>query len=484
MQQKSIAKNIFYKLTLNFFNLVLPIIVGPYVYRQLGDSSIGMVSYSESIFNYFFIFAVFGVHQYGLREISRIKDNKEKVSQLFTSLFTVSTIASITAAIIFYAVAYFGFGDDKIFPILLIFGLWLIINMFYVDWVNEALENFDFITIKTVIVRLTYVGLLFLMVHNSNDYKEFAFLLMLSAFLNNIISFFYIKSKIKFNFKAVTIREHLRPLLIVVIFSNANVLYTQLDRVMLGKFINTAAVSYYVMAQQIMGIINSLILSVIQVTIPRLSYLSGNDDDESYLTLLNTISKVYFAALFPAAMGMFIISDIGVVIYGGKEFAAAGTVLAAFSFYMISVGIEMIFANQIIYVKKRENTLVKLIFLCGVINFGFNILLLKLDYLTPTTAIFTTALSNYFLLILEYIFIRKHLKVKYNPFEFSKLKYFLYSLIFIPISYGIRLFISDTILLFFTLVIVNIGVYAVILFITKDEVLHMFLDKLLRRKKR
>ncbi|MFK9090242.1 oligosaccharide flippase family protein [Bacillus salipaludis] len=480
--QKSIAKNIFYKVTLNFFNLVLPVIVGPYVYRTLGATSVGMVSYSESMFNYFFIFAVFGVHQYGLREVSRVKDDKEKVSQLFTSLFSVTFVMSIATSLIFFVFAYVGFGDKQIFPVLLIFGISLFINMFYVDWVNEAFENYDFITIKTIIVRLVYVSLLFTLVHNSHDYKQFAFLLMLSTFLNNIFSFFYIKRKVKFNFKKISIREHIRPLFLVVIFSNANILYTQLDRVMLGKYINTAAVSYYVMAQQIMGIINSLILSVIQVTIPRLSYLSGNDDEHSYITLLNTISKVYFAALFPASIGMLIISDIGVVIYGGKEFAAAGPVLAVFSFYMVSVGIESILANQIIYVKRRENTLVKLIFICGFINFGFNFILLKLGIFSSASAIFTTAISNYLLLTLEYIFIRKYIKVKYKLFELSKLKYLFYSLLFIPISYGIRLFITNTIYLFFTLIIVNAVVYATILFITKDEVLEMFLIKLKLKK--
>jgi O-antigen/teichoic acid export membrane protein len=482
--QKSISKNIFYKLTLNFFNLVLPVIVGPYVYRTLGDKSIGMVSYSESIYNYFFIFAVFGVHQYGLRELSRVRDNKEKVSQLFTSLFMVTFIASLTAAVVFFTFAYLGFGDDKLLPVLFIFGMSLIVNIFYVDWVNEALENYDFITIKTILVRITYVILLFLLVHNSNDYKQFAFLLMLSTFLNNFISFFYIKSKIKFNFKKISIREHIRPLILVVIFSNANILYTQLDRVMLGRFINTAAVSYYVMAQQIMGIINSLILSVIQVTVPRLSYLSGNDDDESYITLLNTISKVYFAALFPASIGMLVISDIGVVIYGGSQFAAAGSALAVFSIYMISLGIESIFSNQIIYVKKRENTLVKFIFLAGFVNLGLNVLLLNLKLFTPATAIFTTALANYLLLTMEYVFIRRYLKVDFKIFQFSKLKYLLYALLFIPISYGIRLWVTDTIPLFIMLILINAGFYVAILVITKDEVLQMFLNIIKARRKK
>ncbi|MEH7332806.1 oligosaccharide flippase family protein, partial [Neobacillus drentensis] len=95
MQKSSIIKNVIYKILLNLFNIIIPILVGPYVYRTLGPNSIGMVQRSETIFNYFFIFAVFGVYQYGLREMSRIKDDQTKVNQFFTSMLTISMGTSV-----------------------------------------------------------------------------------------------------------------------------------------------------------------------------------------------------------------------------------------------------------------------------------------------------------------------------------------------------------------------------------------------------
>lgn len=468
--QKSLAKNIFYKVILNVFNLILPIIVGSYAYRTLGDTSIGKVQFSESIYYFFFIFAVFGIYQYGLREMSRIREDKEKVSQFFTSMLSISIITSIVSFIGLLVFAYFGYNDNDIYPILILYGTNLIFNIFYVEWVNEANEDYDFITIKTVIIRLIYVVFLFLLIKGSDDYFQYALLLILSTFLNNIVSFIYVKRRIKLNFKSITIKEHLKPLIIVVIFSNANILFTQLDRFMLGETISTAAVSYYVLAQNMMGIINSLIISIIQVTIPRLSYFSGNDDDESYIALLKKISRVYFAFLFPASIGMLVVSDVTVIIYGGRTFEPAGIVLAVFAIYMISLGTESILSNQIIYVKKKENILVRLIFICGILNVGFNFLLLYLDIFSPATAIFTTAIANYLLVLLEYYYIRKHLKVKYTLFSFGNLKYLLYSLIFIPITYVIRLLDLHTFVLFVVLIIVNIAAYALILFFTKDEV--------------
>ncbi|MEH7332805.1 oligosaccharide flippase family protein, partial [Neobacillus drentensis] len=373
---------------------------------------------------------------------------------------------------------YIGYGDKVIFPVLMIYAVNLIGNIFYVEWVNEAREKYNFITIKTIVIKVIYLALLFTLVKSSHDYKQYAFLLILTTFLNNIVSFIYIKRKIHLDFSNITIKKHIKPLLLVVAFSNANILYVQLDRFMLGEYISNKSVSFYVMAQQIMGIINTLMLSIIQVTIPRLSYLSGNEDEGSYLKLLNNISKVYFAFLFPAAIGLFVTADAGILLYGGHKYISAQTTLKVFALYMISLGIDSILSNQVIYVKKKENVLVKFVFISGILNLIFKIVLLQMNHFNPTTAILTTAISNFLLVTMEYVFIRKYLKIDYSLFTFSKTKYFLYSLIFIPIHYLVRMFISHYIPLFLVTVFVCVMVYAAILFFTKDEVFSLFLNKI------
>ena len=476
--KKSLFKNIIYKVLLNIFNLVLPLLVGPYVNRALGPESLGRVQGTESIYTYFLIFASFGVYQYGLREMSRIKDDKQKVSRLFTSLFTISAVTGIFTLLIYLGFSYFKYQDTIIYPILLIFGFNLIVNIFFVEWVNEAMENYDFITYKTIIVRSIYVVLIFIFINSADDYNQYAILLVLVAFLNNIISFVYIKRKVKFDFSHIQIKQHLKPMFLVVIFSSANVLYTLLDRYMLFEYVNSKAVSFYVIPQQIMGIINMLMLSVIQVSIPRLTYLLSSNDEDSYYILLNNISKVYFSIVFPAAVGLYLLSDISVLIYGGKDFMEAAPVLGVFAFYMVALGFESILTNQIIYVKKKENILVRLIFICGFLNLALNILLIKLDIFTPTNAIITTVMAHTTLVLLEYGYVRRYLKVNYRMFELSKIKYLLYALLFIPITYGIRQIVDGPIPLFISIVVVNAVFYAVILFVTKDLVVQMLLGKI------
>jgi len=179
-----------------------------------------------------------------------------------------------------------------------------------------------------------------------------------------------------------------------------------------------------------------------------------------------------------------LIAHGAVIIYGGRQFAGAGDTLMVFAFYMISVGIESILSNQIIYVKKKESILVRFLFICGFINLVLNFALVFFRVLTPTTAIITTTIANCALIVLEYIYIKKKLKVNYTLFDMQKLKYLFYSLTFLPIAFLVNTIISGQILQVIVTMLACGLAYALILFIAKDEILFMLLDKIKARFKR
>lgn len=474
---KSILRNAIYKALLNIFNIVIPLIIGPYANRVLGPTLVGRVNGVDAIYGYFLIFAAFGIYNYGLREISRIRDDKEKVSKLFTNLFIIGLITNIIASTVYFSFIFIN-KDATAFPVFFIYGLSLISNIFYVEWATEAVESYDFITIKSIIVRIIYIILLFTLVRTSNNLIEYVALLSVSLFLNNIISFIYISKKLKFNFTEIRIRKHIKFLIIAVLMSNANVLYTQLDRIMLRSFLGDKAVGFYGVAQNVMSMVNALMLSVIMVTIPRLSNVLANEDDEAYEKLLSRICKAYFTILFPAAIGMFILSKEIIYFYGGKEYLASINVLRIFSIYMIAAGIESIFTNQIIYVKRKEKILGVIIFIFGLLNLISKFILIKFNIFTPVTAIATTLFCNTCFITTEYIYIKKKLKVNINIFAIDKMKYLFISLVFIPITMAIRLAVPNMLMVAFLAVVVNSLVYFIILYILKDDLVFFVLRKL------
>ncbi|WP_447411332.1 oligosaccharide flippase family protein [Clostridium perfringens] len=480
--KKSVFKNAIFKFLLNIFNLVVPIIVGPYVLRKLGPDLMGVINYSQAIFAYFFIFASFGVYQYGLREISKVRNDKNKLKSVFTSLFFITVISNIVITLIYYIYIRITVTTTSMYIVSIILTFNFISNIFYTEWVNEALESYDFITIKTIIIRIIYVVVLLLIVKSSKDYGIYVLLTVLSTFFNNIVSYFYVKRYIKFDFKNIKIKKHIKPMLLVVILSNANVLYTQLDKVMLGEYVSKSSVAFYTMAQNISYMINAVLLSLIHVSIPRLSHYIGNGQKNKYISLLNKISRMYLFLLFPASIGMIILSKEIVLIYGGEQYASAYQLLMLFSVYIITIAYDTIFSNQIMYINGFEKEQVRIVFFGGFINLILNILILNLGIFNENYSVITTIFANIICVISQYIFIKKRIKLDYNIFSFDKSKYLILSLIFIPVTLLIKMLNYNMFIYIILVIVVNATIYFSILYFTKDDIFLDGLNKLLKKK--
>lgn len=483
---RSIVKNVIYKMLLNIFNIVIPILIGPYALRVLGADLIGRAGFVETVYLYFSIFASFGISQYGLREASRIRDDKTKLEQLFSSLFFIGLISNISVVLIYIPFITVLYGKTEAFPVFVIYLFNFLYSIFYVEWANEALERYDFITFKTIIIKTLFVILLLTLVKSPEDFITYIILNSMVAFLNYITSFIYIKRNIKITFKGIKMLPHLKYLLMSVILANANVLYTLLDRFLLGQLVSEASVAYYVTPHYIVHVINSLMMSIITVTVPRLSSYLGKDDEESYINLLDKISKSYFAFLFPAAVGVFVLSEEIILLYGGtiNPLLQAIPVLKIFTLYGLTIGMESILSNQVIYVKRKEKRLILFILAGGLINVILKFVLIKTGNFTPSTAITGTCISNIVLIILEYLYIRFRLRLNFNLFSFSKLKYFFISLLFIPVTLIIKMYISNILTISLLTIIVNGTLYLSILLLIKDEIITAFADKMLSKFRR
>jgi O-antigen/teichoic acid export membrane protein len=475
--KNSITKNIFYKLLLTIFNIVVPLIIGPYAAKILGPTYMGRIYFSESIYTYFLIFATFGIYTYGVREISRIRDDEAKVKNLFTSLFLLGIICNLIVLTIYLLFVFFKFSSQPQFLILLIYGLTLFSNIFYVEWMCEAIESFNFITVKTIIIRSIYIIFLLLLVKESSDYIKYAALNSLLSFINYVVSFIYIKKNIKFDFSKLELKKHLKPLFIIVIMSNASILYTQLDKILLGSYVGETSVGYYNTSQMLANMINYLLLSIILVSIPRLSNVLASQGEKEFEYLLNKISNTYLAFLFPSIIGILILSKEIILLLFGSRYVESIPVLQAFSLSMLGTGLDYLLVQSVLYVKRKEKFAMILVSSFGVVNLITKIILIKIGIFNQVSAIITTAITTLLLVICEYTFIKLKLKTNINLLSLNKLKYLLISILFIPLTLLIKLFVHKIILIIIFTVIINALFYTLILFILKDEVLLEILSK-------
>ena len=475
-KKNTLFKNTIYKSMLSMVNIVVPLVIGPYIMRLLDVDLYGLYNRVFADFQMFLAFASFGVYTLGVREISKIRNDKEKVSKLFTNLFVISFLSNMLVLIIYLIFSLItSTGLARV--LYLVMSIQIIANVFYVEFVNEALENYKFITIKSIIVKIIYFLAILLVVRNPHDIVIYAVIVSLTNFLNNIISFIYAKHRISFDFSKIQIKKYIKPLIAVLVITNADLLYSQLDRVMLGRYVSGVSVTVYYTAYYLISTLSAIPYSIINVSIPRLSYLLKHEGKEIYEEKLNnSISSLIFI-IVPMCLGVFVLSKEAIILYAGKKYLMAIVPLMIACITRIFISLESVMNNLVMYPNDREDRILKVSLICGISNLIINYLLILFKIFSPLTALATTGLVELTIFIIHYTYARKKMNIDVRIFNKKNMTYILLSLLFIPISLIIRSLNLNFYINIIVIVMLCSLMYFIILYIKKDNNLLFILDK-------
>ena len=272
-KQKSLKLNFVMNAILTMSQFVFPLITFPYVSRILLPIGTGKVSFATSIVSYFTLFAQLGIPTYGIRACAKVRDNREELSKMVQELFIINLMMSALAYVVYFAAIYYvpRFRQDK--DLFLIVGLTIFFNAIGMEWLYKALEQYTYITVRSIIFKFIAIVAMFLMVHEQSDYVIYGGISILASSASNIFNFFHIHRYI--NIKPVghyNFKKHLKAIVIFFAMSCATTIYTHLDTVMLGFIRTDADVGYYNAAVKIKTILVSIVTSLGVVLLPRASY--------------------------------------------------------------------------------------------------------------------------------------------------------------------------------------------------------------------
>ena len=97
----SVKKNFFYSALLTGANYIFPLIVFPYVSRVLGVTNIGACNFVDSIVQYFIIFSMLGIDVVGVREIAKVKNDRTRLNQCFSSVICINALLTLIAVVVY-----------------------------------------------------------------------------------------------------------------------------------------------------------------------------------------------------------------------------------------------------------------------------------------------------------------------------------------------------------------------------------------------
>ncbi len=474
--EKSLAKNAVYKIILNVFNLLVPLLVGPYIAGLLSPEVYGIYNRVYAEFQVFFIIGAFGIYNYGVREISKVRHDEKKFSNVFASLFVIGILSNLLVTI-FYVIYFMTRSNGIDQYVYMVMILQMTSNVFYIEFVNEAVENYQFIAIKTILIRLAYLIGIFALVRKPTDVIIYSIVVSMTVLLNNLASFFYLKKRYKFDFRNIQILCHIVPLIINLIFVNAELLYGQLDKVLLGAAVSDIAVTEYLLPTTLMGMIATIPLSLITVAIPRLSHYIGMGDKENYLATLKNTSRTHMAILIPMAFGVLVLSREIMWLYSKDVYTYVYPVLAMAALSRIVYGYESVMKFLVLYVNGMEKKMTALIFAGGALNVVLKGILIVSGCFTPLSALITTVLSVIFFLVMANVDAAK-LGVTGLFFPREIRRYYYVASTFIPIAILVNLLKLGYIWNIVIEVIVCMGIYGVFLLVSKDPVVEVVMKKL------
>lgn len=376
----SIKKNFFYNIILSVTQVLFPLITFSYVARVIEPVGVGTVSFVESICRYAILIAALGIPVYGVREVAKLKDDKEKLSKLCSELLIIHFVATLFISLI-YIITVFSIAklnnnlDYYLLGLMMVFS-----NIFIMEWYFQGIGDFKFITLRTLIVRITTTISVFFLVTNSNEGINFFLLIVLTNIINGIINFWHAKKNLNliFSFNFKSLKKHLIPLFFIFSTTISISIYVLLDTIMLGFLADEKAVGFYSMALKISKVPMLFVGALGLVLIPQLSSsFHQNDLDKFKILILKSLNFVITFS-FPLIFFVFGISNELIHAFAGEQFLGAAITLKILSVVVLLIGLSNIFGLQILTPMGKDKYLTFSVLLGTIISLSLNFILIPL----------------------------------------------------------------------------------------------------------
>ncbi len=355
MKTKSLKLNFIMNIILTMSSFVFPLITFPYVSRILLPIGTGKVSFATSIITYFSMFAQLGIPTYGIRACAKVRDDREKLSKVAQELLIINLIMSVFS----YTVLFLGIvfvprlHEEKNLYIILSFTI--ILTAIGMEWLYKALEQYTYITLRSIFFKFIALIAMFLLVHKQEDYVIYAGITIFAASASNILNFVNAHKYIDLKFeKKYNFTQHMKPIMVFFAMSCATTIYTNLDTVMLGFMTTNTDVGYYNAAVKIKVILVSIVTSLGTVLLPRASYYIEQGAMNEFRRI--TRKALNFVILIATPMMLYFIcfAKEGIYFLSGRAYEGSIIPMQLIMPTVLFIGITNILGIQILVPMGRE----------------------------------------------------------------------------------------------------------------------------------
>ena len=432
---RDMSKNYFYNLLLSVVNVLFPVLSFPYASRILGPEGIGKVQFILTFAQYFALIAAIGIPIYGIKEIAKCKNDIYKRSIVFSELVTIYFLSSlILSAIYLGVILWFPFFDvdQEVYQIAVLI---VFLGFSSIDWFYSGMEDFKNIALRSMLVKIISVLLLYWLVKDRNDYSYYLYIMIFSLLGNNILSLVLIGNRAKLVFTNLNLLRHLNPLLYIFSTTLAVSMYTVLDTTLLGFLSDEKAVGLYTAAVKLTKLTLPFVTSLGVILIPK---IASGFADHNWIEVQKRLSQSFNFVIFfsvPIALGLFMLAPEFITIFSGADFIAATPSMRVLSLLPLIIGFGHFFLFLILVPGGKNREMIFSV-LGGVIT-GLVLNAILIPAYKEFGSSVANVCSELVVTLFYFYFIQKHYKFVYDWIMI--IRAIFCSVLFIPLIMLIRM---------------------------------------------
>lgn len=318
---RSVKFNVVMNMILTSSSFLFPLITVPYVSRVLGPSKTGIISWASTFTDYFILVAMLGFNMYGTRECAKVRDDREKLSQVLQELITILLISTSIVYVVYLTFVFLTPRTQEQLPLMFITGTTIWFTAAGAEWFYRAIEQYGYITFRNILFKISSVVLMFIFVRQTQDYLAYAAINVLGTVGSNIINICRLRKYVDFSIhRKLNIRHHFKSMSKFSVSSISSGMYGKIDMLLLGFFVNNYSLGLYQLVFKIRNLCTSVGGSVTAVMLPRLSYYEAKEGHEHTTHLMAKNFNFLLMIGLSMISAMVICAHPIIVLLGGTEY--------------------------------------------------------------------------------------------------------------------------------------------------------------------
>ena len=478
-QKHSLKLNFVMNAILTMSSFIFPLISYPYVSRILLPEGTGKVSFATSLIAYFIMFAQLGIPTYGVRACSRVRDDRQALTRTAQELLIINLIMTALSYTALFLALLFVPRLRAERTLYLLVSLSMIFNTIGMEWLYKALEQYTYITVRSIVFKIVALIAMFVLIHSREDYVIYGGITILASSASGICNFVHARRFISLRpVGGYRFRPHLKAVAVFFAMACASTVYTNLDTVMLGFMTSDETVGYYNAAVRIKSILVSIVTSLGAVLLPRASYYVERGEMDRFRQITRKALNFVFLAAVPMMIYFMVFARQGIFLLSGENYAGAVRPMQWIMPTLLFIGLSNVLGIQILVPLNRERVVLWSIIAGAAVDVVLNVALIP-QY-GGSGAAAATSVAELVVLAVQFFVLGKEATGAFAAVSFGKL---LPALVVgiaaaswvLLMQWGsfVTLLLSGT--LFF-------GSYLAMLLVLKEEMVKQLLMQLLKRK--